>query len=675
MLWQLMARSNFLAALAMASALALPGGGTTAEALDAADVSKARIEGAVVDEAGRPVEGATVRAPDWDTEGDRGTVRTRRDGRFRLVLDAPLASYRQVLASSDGGARQGLAHTDALDFRATVDLRVVLKPCREVTVQVVDDRKKPVPGAFVVVLISTTRPLAGAETDRAGAARFRLPADLRVDQVVALKAGVGFDYYENRRSRSSREWPPLPPEVTLVLDGARTAVVQASDSAGRPVPDVPVVPWTIKKKGKFDEVNLSGCAALPPLAPRTDARGIATLDWLPRDLTSGVTFLAESEGYFQPGNPYLDPAQKDARLTTQLFRKVPAGGKVSLPDGRPAGGILLQAEGRGTTNMYFRGYARTAADGSYRFQLYPDQTYIVAVIEPEWAAPSRVGIQVREDQPVKGLDFRLGKGTLLEGRATVGPEKKPMARQVINLIEQGPDTKAQLVRWAYTEADGRYRVRLGRGTFQLSGPDYERRELVVHDEPRIERDFALPRLPRGPLRGRVVTRADRRPVAGATVQAESADPSGRGGFEAVSDEHGRFTVERWRARAWVYARSADGRLASFAALTADDEEVEVPLWPAATLAGRLVGKDGKPLPGVRLICQMEVGPKEARAGSVRLWAQADREGRFVLGGMVPGSRCTLSAYTGNTGSNELKEVDVTGAREVKLGDLVFDLQP
>jgi hypothetical protein len=159
------------------------------------------------------------------------------------------------------------------------------------------------------------------------------------------------------------------------------------------------------------------------------------------------------------------------------------------------------------------------------------------------------------------------------------------------------------------------------------------------------------------------------------VQAESADATGRGGFEAVTDREGRFSVEREYGRAWVHAKSPDGQLAGFAALTADDTEVKVPLRPAATLVGRLVGKDGKPLPDLRLICWAEVGPKEALVGKVKLWAQADREGRFILGGLVPGSRCVLSAYTGNTGRTELKEVVVNGARKIELGDLVFDLQP
>ena len=54
---------------------------------------------------------------------------------------------------------------------------------------------------------------------------------------------------------------------------------------------------------------------------------------------------------------------------------------------------------------------------------------------------------------MKDLDFRLGKGTLLEGRATLGRDKKPMAKQIIDLVEQAPGTKAQLLRWAETDAE------------------------------------------------------------------------------------------------------------------------------------------------------------------------------------------------------------------------------
>src|SRR5439155_19580582 len=56
----------------------------------AKDASRARIEGVVVDEAGKPVAGVTVGVVKV-RESAGPTARTAADGSFRLVLDAPSA--------------------------------------------------------------------------------------------------------------------------------------------------------------------------------------------------------------------------------------------------------------------------------------------------------------------------------------------------------------------------------------------------------------------------------------------------------------------------------------------------------------------------------------------------------------------------------------------------------
>src|SRR5437016_1813898 len=57
---------------------------------------------------------------------------------------------------------------------------------------------------------------------------------------------------------ASRELPPLPSDVHLVLDGAREVSVHAVDSSGRPVANVLLMPWTLKKSGKLAYLNCSG---------------------------------------------------------------------------------------------------------------------------------------------------------------------------------------------------------------------------------------------------------------------------------------------------------------------------------------------------------------------------------------------------------------------------------
>src|SRR5262249_34454594 len=160
------------------------------------------------------------------------------------------------------------------------------------------------------------------------------------------------------------------------LNGARTLSVRAVDSAGKPLPDIDFIPWTIHNKGRISYVNLSGagiqmCAGIP-----TDRQGIAAFTWIPRDLKEGVTFLARTRKYHVPESPHFDLARPDRPLVARMLRNVPISGRVLRPDGKPAAGILLQIEGRGSTNHYFRSVVRTGADGSYRLEVYPDQSYL-----------------------------------------------------------------------------------------------------------------------------------------------------------------------------------------------------------------------------------------------------------------------------------------------------------
>ena len=48
---------------------------------------------------------------------------------------------------------------------------------------------------------------------------------------------------------------------------------------------------------------------------------------------------------------------------------------------------------------------RTAADGSYTMDLPPEQSYMIGVIDDEWAAPRLAGIVVREGVARTGLDL------------------------------------------------------------------------------------------------------------------------------------------------------------------------------------------------------------------------------------------------------------------------------
>src|SRR5262249_33673612 len=167
------------------------------------------------------------------------------------------------------------------------------------TVRVTDANRTPVASASIGILEMTTL-LASAETDARGVATVRLPADAQVWDVIALKPGVGFDYFENYRAWPPGETvPPPPAEVALLLDGAQTLRIRATASAGKPLSGIEFLPWTLRKPGKLHSVNLSG-TVLKHAPARTDAQGIAVFTWIPREVQEGVSFLERSPGFHLP---------------------------------------------------------------------------------------------------------------------------------------------------------------------------------------------------------------------------------------------------------------------------------------------------------------------------------------------------------------------------------------
>jgi hypothetical protein len=576
----------------LAAALLLTGLALAADPPSKKDAAAVYVRGTVIDEAGQPVAGAVVGVAKHFLH-DAHWTKTAADGTFLLNLDVPALRYLTLRASAADGARLGLyrfVDTD-VPLGPSAEIRITLKPARALTVRVTDGQARPVAGAAVAVF-DEYYGFAGKETNAAGEAVLRYPADANVWWVVALKPGAGFDYFENYRT-----WFPTgkaqdpPAAVTLVLDGAQTVRIRVTNSAGQPLPGALLSPWTIQKKGKIGYANVDGDAVLKPFLLRADRQGVATCDWIPKGLKNGVTFLCASRGYHLPQPPHFDPAQPNAPLTARLLRTVRVEGKVTFPDDKPAAGILIQAEGRGKTSHYCRTLARTRADGTYALALYPEQYYIVAVTDDNWAAPSYTGFNVVENQPQKALDFRLGPGTLIQGKLTVGRDNKPAAKQTITLFQHfhvpaaggggGSGHDIDLVRWAETDKDGKYRLRVGSGEYKIWGPETAHVGFTVKSEKKIERDFHVPRLPRGPLRGVVINKADGKPVAGAVVYGESVGAAGHAPFRALADAKGRFEGERWRDSMRIYAHNADRTLTGSVTIAEEDEVVKILVAPVA----------------------------------------------------------------------------------------------
>jgi beta-lactamase regulating signal transducer with metallopeptidase domain/protocatechuate 3,4-dioxygenase beta subunit len=615
------------------------------------DPSGDRVSGVVVDAAGNPVAGARVIL--LDSRKRIAEVVTGADGAFAFNVPAGASRYATAHATADGGAIQALARGRGGDFTDPEQVcRLTLRPARSLTARVRDRDGRPVPGATVEVL-DRYGPFAHAQTDAEGDARFRVPPDLSLLWTTALKAGVGFDYAENYRSWPGDDDPPLPDAVELTLAGARTVRVRAVDPAGAPVAGVEFAPWYFNLPGKIAGGNVSGSATT---RATTDAEGVATFTWIPGNVQTRIQFNLRSDTHSLRERVVVPGGSADVEAKAVLLRNGTLSGRVTDADGAPVAGVLVLAEGKGNSPDYGRRLARTRADGTYSATVPPLLHYMVGVVDRERAAPSRTGILVGQGAKLVDLDFRLGGGATLRGRVTIGPDRRPAGDKSITLIERGePFPQAgnrreptffgageeELVRWARTDAEGRYELRIGPGTYRLSGPDVaarDRKDLTVRDGEELVRDYHLEAPDRSELTGTVVVAGPGgKPVAGAIVRSGWVAATGHGGFTAMADDQGRFRVERWSDETVVNASSPDGTLAAIVELAADRRRLDLALTPAASVRGRVVDRDGRPLAGMAVGASWGLSPTDRRLRTIDAQTTTDAEGRYELGGFAVGS--------------------------------------
>jgi hypothetical protein len=612
-----------------------------------------RIQGVVIDsDWDEPIEGATVRL----LRDGRApvSVTTDPDGSFAIETSGPLLPKVDVIATSADGRLQGMGtFEEPLDSQSVPNrVGIKLKPSRSVEVSVTDGKGVPVPGAAVEVM-STIGSLAMGQTDAAGRALLRYPEGTAVEWVIALKQKVGFDYFENHRTWPRVGRPILPQKVTILLNGARTSRLKAIDTQVRPVAAVDFSIVRFHKQGKLSETLLAGCWTT---RAKTDAEGVAVLDWLPVDVGDEVILDVPSVTFFPTSRPIvLKPHREPPETKVCLARNAWLRGKVVHEDGQPAAGILVRASGAWETPRDpFQTDARTGPDGTYEIAVPPNYSYRVAVVDRTWAAVSRtdIGLTV-EGQPRDVPELRLIKGTIIRGHVTIGPRDEPAANLRVSFQELGkplrkviPDPVGTVVRdrefldrETRTDVNGRYLFRVGPGLYRLQSPGGVTSVVRVASEKVITHDFRLGDIDRrydSSLSGRVL---DGRyfgavPVADALVRITGLETGQH--EQALTDADGRFALRRMVVSSWTpfpYARTRDGSRAGFATLNRQLGLV-VYLQDAAQASGRVVDEPGKPQAGrrVELRAVRSEFPYMATAHFDQTWT--DAEGRYRFEGLV-----------------------------------------
>ncbi len=637
---------------------------------EAADEAPGQViaRGVIVDEAGRPVPGAEVLASAFTDHEARGV--SGPDGSFAFPIRFDRLESTPLLARSPDGRRLAFFRYPIIPIirspaQAEAPVRMTLKPGRAISASVVDAAKAPVEGAKVVA-IGEFLVLAEAATGPDGLASLALPDDPAawVESVVALKSGRGLDYAEFGVIDEQGNWEggvkpsEVPTTVALTLDGARTAKIRAVDDEGNPLAGIGFGPSLIQKEGRRSQLMLGSYRTF---GASTGSDGVATFDYLP-SARGLLQFWPWTDAY---AHRRVIEEGATGLVATTLSKNETIRGRVTLPDGSPAPGILVQANGTGRRSDNGRGSARTDAGGAYEMNVALDEAYAVYVDEEAWAAPSRLDVVLLANRPVDGVDFKLSRGTMIRGTVTVGPAGRPAPDQAVRVDESaGVQAPAEVrepgnrisreVRRQFgsrTDAQGRYAIRVGPGTYTLHGPPRTTSQsIVVGDEPEIVRDFRMPRPARGPIAGRVVDPATGRGVAGAKVEIFAINPHSIP-FKTTADADGRFAATRDLDPLLIRAGNADGSLGAIVEVGIDDAEVVIALAPTASANGLLVDDRGDPVPNQKLAWGRRVFLDDKRRLSTLAFApevKTDANGQFTLPALVVGQPYEISVERGGT---------------------------
>ncbi len=590
------------------------------------------IPGTVQDETGNPVSGAVVAT----LPGSEKQISTTSDESGQFVLEMRslhLHGAPFVVTSSDGSLK---SYVKAVNYHSPPRLnRVVLKPVKTVTVSVIDTSGAVQKGATVVAVAD--RLVDSAIADEHGQATMKIPADAEIEWIYAYLDHSGFDYYENYAAFPTQERLALPEKVTLTLAGSQIAKVRVVDSDQRPVAGVVVIPWTVQIKGKLSDLNFSGM----PGFPITNEAGIAEFAWIPANLEGRISFLTRHPGYHCPKDPVFET--ENVELTAHVLRVATVRGKATHADGSPAAGVHLQGEGRGNTNHYFRGYTVTRDDGTYEFDIFPDQSTIIAVADESYGAWCHIDILLKEGQLRESVDFVVNDGTLIRGKITLGDDHHPVVGDHARLIQSFGGT--DLVRFSVTDTKGFYRFRVGPGDYELLLPNQDAAppiHVTVKDEDEIIYDGHTERTDRVDIVGTVTDEAGT-PLADCIVYGASIAARGHAGFRTKTDANGNFKSERWSDRMMVYAIHTEKLLAGSAEISEDSTDVAVKLAPATSVSGIVRTKNGEPVFNARVM--LNVGhPLVGVAASLNLQTTTDERGAYSFRGLLPEASCHVAVY-------------------------------
>jgi hypothetical protein len=580
----------------------------------------AAIEGIVVDERDKPVQGAAVfltfsgsdHVPGDERFLYRNRVETGPDGRFRI------ADLRR-------GMRVGLramhpelnaAEMAGVEAPTAEPVRLRLTRPRSLEGRVKDRQGEPIAEARLYVGDRAGDPLGGwrerpaqATTDQEG--RFVL-SDLEPGTAYVTAMASGYRSRSGQAVQIPEQGQAPPLEITLEPGTFLEGFVR--DSRGNPVAEARV----------FAQKQPAGSF---PAIVSTDEEGRYEVG----DLEPGPLQVQTSHG-----GPSVQAAVEIQPGRNRLDLELPEGAEVSgrVVDSQgspvPGASLHLRPAPKGDAPMFVgESRAVSSADGSFLFQGVADGEYLLLGTREGFAAATISGLQVAAD-PVSGLELRLGAGAVIRGRL-LGLDPGAASRVQVMAFSTGPGNYLQGV---VDPPSGTYRIQdVAPGVWNLTA-HFSSMDMVTTPvevgpgDTEVVQDLEFPS--GFTLTGRVLL--DGSPLSSALVLVHSTNPERPATGQRETAHDGTFRIERLPAGS--YALTVMTGMSPVHTQTLDiggDRDLAIEIATGA-VEGRLLSPEGLPVAGASISLAVETehpfpGPA----------ASSDDQGAFAFPGIAAGT--------------------------------------
>lgn len=581
----------------------------------------AAIEGIVVDERDRPVQGAEVEltpfGPDFDARFFfREPVRSGPDGRFRIA-DLPRGTRVGLKARHRDLAPAEIAGVEA-PTAEPVRLRLV-RP-RSLEGRVKDRHGEPVAGARLHFSEAAGSPLGGgwarqpaqATSDAEG--RFVL-SGLKPGTAYVTATATGYRTRSAQPVEIPEEGQAPPLEITLEPGTFLEGTVR--DSRGEPVPGARVY---------IQGVETFGSEMIVPV----DEQGRYEVI----DLEPGRFRLQASSRGGPGARAELEVRPGRNRLDLRLSEGTEVSGRIVDSQGAPVPGASLSLESvpRDGEMPMFLGevQAVSSGDGSFVFEGVSEGEYRLTGRRQGYAPATLPGVQVA-GAPVSGLELRLGPGAVIRGRL-LGLDPAEVSR--VQVMAHSPDQGIYPL-FGVVDPSGNYRIQdVPAGDWDLmahfSSPEVVRARVEVSPgDQEIVQDLEFPS--GFTLTGRVLL--DRSPLPRAQIFVASNDPERPGGGHGETAHDGTFRMQRVPAGTYVLRVISSALVLHAETLEIGGDRDLVIEVATGAVEGRLLSPEGLPVAGAAVSLTGE-DPERAFLGPK---ASSDDQGAFALPGVPAGT--------------------------------------